>query len=187
MAKRSGPANRLSAVAPLSPTRAAKQRRPADFTSQRLGSLEVLHSRTRNPVHVWEAIGVAVEAGCDIPDFAIQYLCRVATAIGSLSTTAIPKANQIAKSVYRSLEFNARRGAVNPFRVKTDSLHHLSIAAEVHFHVRHCGDQEDHAYDQVALEHPSRCDHVERCHTISRATVARHWRTWRPYFQSISR
>ena len=153
------------------------------MAEQSISALGVIYQRTQNPVFVWEAIGEAVDGGLPLPAFAAEYLARVAKGIRAMSRADVPKRNQIARSVYKTLEFRPRRdsGAVNPFRTTTDSLHGFAIAAEVFAEYRECG-KLDFAFDNAARRHPDRCDGRERCRSISRSQVARHWRTWRSYF-----
>ena len=136
-----------------------------DIVRDRLRALESTHRRTRNPLDVRESCCIG-----DARKSADPQICAHISWSGCSIDTGFKRCNraeenQIARAVSRSLEFDSgpSKGAVNPFRGKSDWLHGLAIASEVLFQVKHRGHKVDTAYDVVAREHPSRCDHRVRC------------------------
>ena len=94
---------------------------------------------------------------------------------GHLSSFRRPSKGDVAKVVYRALEFKPAgtwRGPENPFRTMGETSHEVEIGISVLFKRRQ-GHTLDFALGAVAREHPSHCDLIPPCARISRSTVAR--------------
>ncbi len=154
----------------LAPVNVAKRRRK--FTRQLFRAREKQYRWTKNAVFAWEAIDAAFTRDAALPAWVRSYLRRVATQIAALSRT--PHTTTPSRAVYQALEFDARRGAPNPFAELHDQWHEVNVALEVWRYLNE-GHQVTYAKGLVAKEHPRRCTLTPKCASMSAATVVSYW------------
>jgi hypothetical protein len=185
-APRSGPKIRKGAARalPFFPPEILSLQR-STVEQRRLRMYEWWYSQTPNPIFVWLTLHQALTSRAELPVFVLQYLRDAAGQMSHL-TAAIPKKDGLARAVYRALGFHkvARGGNVNPFRTLAVAIHNHGIFWEVAKRVRD-GHKVDMALDDVAREHPAKCEYRDHsttlppCSTMSRSTVARIWRQYK--------
>jgi len=85
---------------------------------------------TRNPIYVWDAIGVALRAGLPLPLWVNAYLLTTANRFHPLSRTGIP--GEIAPAVAVAVGFEVGKGKRNPFRHGHEQAHGIMLACAVY-------------------------------------------------------
>jgi hypothetical protein len=140
---------------------------------------EARYLETKNPVFVWEAVGLAYDTARPFPAWVVAYLARVADRFQRLSRTQVPESD-LPAAIARAVEFDRVRGQ-NPFHALTDTAHDLGIAFQVWSQVRR-GDKLDAVLTDVAQRHPQHCTRNPKCTTLHRSTVARIWKRHQSIF-----
>ena len=84
-----------------------------------------------NPIHAWEAFGLARKAHRPVPASVLVYFERVAAEMSSLARHRVPRTNQVAKAVASAVGLTCR-GRSNPFTEWNRKGHELGIAMDVY-------------------------------------------------------
>jgi len=134
------------------------------------------YAETKNPVFAFEALALSLRSGEPLPEWLRLFWIDVTARLALLSRSDIPTGNKIPHAVYRALGFGDLRRGVHPFRALSDLAHDAEIAGEVWQQIRD-GKKAEFAFIDVAREHPTRCERMPQCSTLSASTVRRLWMT----------
>lgn len=136
------------------------------------------YQRSRNPLHVWEAIAACVDAEVPLPGWVQHYLYGVAVHIVTAAHERPPQARKIDQTIAAAVGLRSR-GKRNPLAEPTQALHEFWLAHQV-FVVRR---QNKHwsweaVYAEVALRREPcslGCSNRACRQPLSVATVRRAW------------